>query len=67
MDALPPEQRPRFWSDSFEIEGTQVPRVFVSAKTGEGLPELRRQLGAEVLREDPDEPRESAQMDETPV
>jgi GTPase len=43
-DALAPEQRPRFPVDRFELEGTQVPRVFLSARTGEGLPELRREL-----------------------
>jgi GTP-binding protein HflX len=44
IDALPPEQRPRQLVDHFELEGVQVPRVFVSSQTGEGLPELRREL-----------------------
>ncbi len=67
IDALPPEQRPLSSSDWFEIEGTQVPRVFVSARTGEGLPELRRQLAGEVLREAPEEPLESDRLHESPV
>jgi GTP-binding protein HflX len=41
IDALAPEQRPRFLVDRFEVEGVQVPRVFVSSRTGDGLPELR--------------------------
>lgn len=44
VDALPPEQRPRHASDTFELEGAQVPRVFVSAQTGLGLAQLREQL-----------------------
>jgi GTP-binding protein HflX len=43
-DALDAAQRPRHRVDSFELEGTQVPRVFVSSQTGDGLPELRREL-----------------------
>jgi GTP-binding protein HflX len=44
IDALEPAQRPRNPVDSFELEGVQVPRVFVSSQTGEGMPELRREL-----------------------
>jgi len=44
IDALPAGQRPLGPVDSFELEGRQVPRVFVSSLTGEGLPELRREL-----------------------
>jgi GTP-binding protein HflX len=44
IDALDPAQRPRNPVDSFELEGVQVPRVFVSSQTGEGLPALRREL-----------------------
>jgi GTP-binding protein HflX len=44
IDVLDPGQRPRLPVDRFEVEGVQVPRVFVSSRTGEGLPELRREL-----------------------
>lgn len=44
IDALPPEQRPRNLVDFFELEGVQVPRVFASSQTGEGLADLRRGL-----------------------
>jgi GTP-binding protein HflX len=43
-DALDPTQRPRFLVDRFEVEGVQVPRVFVSSQTAAGLPELRKEL-----------------------
>lgn len=43
-DALEAAQRPLNRVDSFELEGAQVPRVFVSSQTGDGLPELRREL-----------------------
>jgi GTP-binding protein HflX len=45
LDALPPGQQPLAREDSFEVEGRQVPRIFVSARTGEGIAELRRALG----------------------
>ncbi|MDE2605039.1 MAG: GTPase HflX, partial [Burkholderiales bacterium] len=44
IDALPAAQKPLGRVDSFELDGRQVPRVFVSSLTGEGLPELRREL-----------------------
>jgi GTPase len=44
IDALPPDQQPRHRVDTFEVEGVQAPRVFVSSRTGEGLADLRREL-----------------------
>jgi GTPase len=44
IDALPPEQQPRTAVDTFQVEGAQVPRVFVSSRTGEGLGALRSEL-----------------------
>ncbi|MDB5956244.1 GTPase HflX [Ramlibacter sp.] len=44
IDALEPSQRPRSEVDAFELDGVQVPRVFVSSASGEGLPALRREL-----------------------
>lgn len=43
-DALPPALQPQRASDTFGLDGLQVPRVFVSSRTGAGLPELRRLL-----------------------
>ncbi|MBC5766683.1 GTPase HflX [Ramlibacter sp. GTP1] len=51
LDAVPAGQRPRRKVDTFEIEGAQVPRVFVSSLTGAGLPELRGLL-AEAAQQD---------------
>ena len=49
LDALEPTQRPREASDVFEIQpGLSVPRVFISARTGEGLERLR-ELVADAL------------------
>ncbi|HEY8359815.1 MAG TPA: GTPase HflX [Ramlibacter sp.] len=47
-DALEPSQQPRVLVDRFEMEGVQLPRVFVSSQTGAGVPELRLEL-ARVL------------------
>lgn len=44
LDALPTERRPMAMKDTFDIDGVQVPRVFVSARSGEGLPMLRTEL-----------------------
>lgn len=44
LDALPPEQRPLQMADEVEIDGARLPRLFLSAHTGEGLPALRERL-----------------------
>lgn len=44
VDALLPEQMPRKMEDVYEVDGVQVPRVFVSARSGDGLPLLRSRL-----------------------
>jgi GTP-binding protein HflX len=48
LDALEPSQRPRRLQDDFELEGQSVQRVFVSARTGEGLAQLRQVLSAQA-------------------
>jgi GTP-binding protein HflX len=49
LDRLEPTQRPRELRDVLEVDaGLRVPRVFVSAKTGEGLAELRAILSEGV-------------------
>ena len=48
-DKLEDGQLPRSASDVLELEGgVRVPRVFVSALDGRGLPELRRILSSAV-------------------
>ena len=46
IDRLGPEQRPARLEDRFELDGQAVPRFFVSARSGEGLPALREHLAA---------------------
>ena len=49
LDRLDETERPRSLSDAVELpDGPSVPRVFVSARTGEGLDGLRRALAAAV-------------------
>ncbi len=48
IDALEMERRPLQLVDRFEVDGVSIPRVFVSARSGEGLPELRTELAAIV-------------------
>jgi GTP-binding protein HflX len=44
LDALDAERRPLQLEDTFDLEGVQMPRIFLSAKSGEGLPALRQEL-----------------------
>jgi GTP-binding protein HflX len=67
IDAMDAERLPQRTLDAMEVEGRSVPRVFVSALSGEGLPELRSWLAAEVARrqrrgaeQDPMQPAEPA-------
>jgi GTPase len=48
LDALEIAQHPHHLSDMYEIGGLNTPRIFVSAKTGEGLPLLREHLSKTV-------------------
>ena len=49
LDALASEQRPAVLQDMYEWDGQAVPRLFVSARSGEGLPALRKLLSENVL------------------
>jgi GTP-binding protein HflX len=44
LDALESAQHPLHLQDEMEIEGVQVPRIFLSARSGEGVPLLRAEL-----------------------
>ena len=62
-DAL--QAAPRQRSDVFELEGTPVSRLFVSSRTADGLPDLRRELAERASRER--SPQEGAQLHEEPA
>ncbi len=49
LDAIDKAHIPLVLSDQMELDGQTVPRIYVSAKTGEGLPALRAVLAAQVL------------------
>lgn len=44
MDAMPADRTPIRWVDTMELDGQTVTRVFLSAKTGQGLVGLRQVL-----------------------
>jgi len=46
LDALPPERFPLALQDRYTFDGRDCPRLFVSARTGNGLPALREALAA---------------------
>lgn len=48
MDAIAPERRPLVLRDIYGLNGELVPRVFVSARTSDGLPMLRQLLSERV-------------------
>ncbi len=49
LDAIDPERRPQALSDSYELDGEQIPRFFVSASKGMGLDAIRDYLSQAVL------------------
>ena len=49
LDAIDPERRPQALSDSYELDGEQIPRFFVSASKGVGLDAVRDYLSQAVL------------------
>lgn len=51
LDALGVERRPCVLEDTYELEGRMAPRLFVSARSGEGLESLRLILSSRVLAE----------------
>ena len=55
IDAMPTLNLPRRLNDSFEIDGVQTPRIFVSAKDSTGIAELRRML-AQLVTQAPADP-----------
>ncbi|MFN7855263.1 MAG: GTPase HflX [Acidovorax sp.] len=50
LDALDPSQRPSGLVDEYDIQGDATPRVFVSARSGEGLNLLRNALSSRALQ-----------------
>lgn len=56
LDALDPARRPLLMQDWFAVADRQTPRIFVSAKQGEGLPALRAYLAGRVHRDGGVEP-----------
>ncbi|RYF83587.1 MAG: GTPase HflX, partial [Comamonadaceae bacterium] len=51
LDALDDAHRPVLLQDHMEQDGRPVPRIFLSAHSGEGLPQLRAELSARALPE----------------
>ncbi len=49
LDAMDEAHVPMVLADQMELDGQTVSRIYVSAKTGEGLPALRAVLAAQVL------------------
>lgn len=48
LDAIEAERRPLQLQDTFELDGVATPRLFLSAKNGDGLPALRQHLAHHV-------------------
>lgn len=49
LDAVPAENQPDLLEDVYELDGVRLNRLFVSARTGDGLAALRLQLAASVV------------------
>jgi GTP-binding protein HflX len=50
LDAMEAERRPVRTQDTLEVDGIAVPRLYLSAHTGEGLPALRALLAQRVVQ-----------------
>lgn len=49
LDAIDESKRPRDLVDSMELDGVSLPRIFLSARSGEGLDGLRHLLSERVM------------------
>jgi GTP-binding protein HflX len=49
LDAMDPATIPSALVDLMELDGQSVPRIYVSARSGQGLAELRGMLAERVL------------------
>lgn len=56
LDALAPEALPARLHDHYEVDGRQLERIFVSARSGQGLGELRALLAQAATRADESPP-----------
>ena len=66
VDALSPERQPMRIRDEMEIAGSQTPRIFVSARSGSGLAELRTALSEIVAKAlDGDNPADALDFGES--
>ena len=53
VDQLPPDRRPRQAEDMYDWDGRALPRVFLSAVTGQGMAVLRQRLAKFALSRHP--------------
>lgn len=53
LDAVAPDRRPPVLQDSYELDGTPTPRIFLSAQSGEGVAGLRELLTQAVIAQRP--------------
>ncbi len=58
LDALESGQRPLQLADEIEVDGAPVSRIFLSARSGEGIPALRAELARRSRPEGADMPLE---------
>ncbi len=63
LDAVAPEHTPRQILDSMELQGTRLDRIFVSARDGTGVPELREHLAQWALQRSRSAPPEYGDFD----
>jgi GTP-binding protein HflX len=56
LDAVVPDHRPLVLQDSYELDGQQTPRIFLSARDGEGVAGLRLLLAEAVIAKRPTAP-----------
>jgi GTP-binding protein HflX len=74
LDAMDPATVPTLLVDLMELDGQSVPRIYVSAHSGQGFPELRGMLAERVVSQasevedmDPDDQGSLDRVENTPL
>jgi GTP-binding protein HflX len=67
VDQLTPDHRPFQAEDVYEWDGRALPRVFLSAVTGEGMAVLRQRLAEFALSRQPNPAHTDAEVSVSPL
>jgi GTP-binding protein HflX len=67
LDAVPSEKQPVTLHDQYDQDGVAMERLFVSARSGAGLAQLRQSLAARAVRLNPSDDQDDSKPLEFPA